>query len=103
MPATVTVWPEPEWPRSTSAATTAAAAQRPWTVTRWGYTASTGRLDLDDVGAEVGQQHGGDRTGDAVTAVHDPDTAEDGAGVRGRHGRAYCPSRRVPRVSAARS
>src|SRR5437764_1391055 len=42
MPATVTVWPEPEWPRSTSAATTAAAAQRPWTVTRWGYTASTG-------------------------------------------------------------
>ena len=35
-PATVTTWPMPDRSRSLMAATAAAAAQIPWTVTRWG-------------------------------------------------------------------
>jgi hypothetical protein len=37
---------------------------------------AAGRLDLDDVGAEVGQEHGGERSGEDAAAVDDADPVE---------------------------
>ena len=38
---------------------------------------AAGRLDLDDVGAVVGEQHAGDRPGDTPREVEDSDAVED--------------------------